>query len=71
MTKIVKINGINWEITKPADIWAEMEKAEKEGYHVSDWAWEHAKYIGKNLNTGSERWLPYNYKQFITKYIKG
>lgn len=69
MTKIVKIKGIDWEITKPEDIWEEMSKSERDGYHVSDWAWQHAKYIGKNLSTGRELWLPYNYKQFITEYI--
>lgn len=69
MTKIVNIKGIDWEITKPEDMYAELEKSSDAGYRVSDWAWEHAKYIGKNLTTGSEHWLPYNYKQFITKYI--
>jgi len=67
--KVVKINGQNWQITEPDDIYAEMAKCEDQGYHVSDWAWQHAKYIGKRLSDGKEWWLPYNYKQFIAKYI--
>lgn len=69
-TKIVEINGQKWEITKPDDICDEMAKSEMAGYHVSDWAFMHAKYIGKRLSDGAERWLPWNYKQFITEYIK-
>ena len=68
--KVVKIKGQDWLITKPDDIYEEMSKSESEGYHVSDWAWQHAKYIGKRLNDGDERWLPWNYKQFIIEYIK-
>lgn len=59
MTK--KIGTSTWEITYPDDIHAELEKASKEGYHVSDWAWEHAYCIGKNLDTKEEKWLPKNY----------
>lgn len=59
MTK--KIGTSTWEITYPDDIRAELAKASNEGYHVSDWAWEHAYCIGKNLDTKEEKWLPKNY----------
>lgn len=69
-TKIVKINGQKWEITKPDDIGDALALSEIAGHHVSDWAWQHAKYIGKRLSDSHEYWLPWNYKQFITEYIK-
>lgn len=69
-TKIVKINGDDWIITEPNDIYEEMSKDEDAGFHVSDWAWQHAKYIGKRLKDGKEKWLPWNYRQFITEYCK-
>ena len=59
MTK--QIGTSTWEITYPDDIHAELEKASKEGYHVSDWSWKHAYCIGKNLDTKEEPWLPKNY----------
>ena len=70
MKKFVIINNNVWEIYKPEDIWAELEKSEKAGCHVSDWAWQHAKYIGKHVESGKEFWLPYNYKQCICNDIK-
>lgn len=69
-TKIITIMGREFEITKPADIYAEMQKSENNGEHVSDWAWIHAKYIGKEISTGKEMWLPYNYKQCLTEMIE-
>ena len=65
MTK--KIGTSTWEITYPDDIHAELEKASKEGYHVSDWAWEHAYCIGVNLDTKQEHWLPKNYIDMLLK----
>ena len=56
-----KIGTTNWKIIYPDDIYAELAKSEKEGYHVSDWAWRHAYCIGVNLDTGKEKWLPKNY----------
>lgn len=60
-----KIGTSTWEITYPDDIGAELEKASKEGYHVSDWAWKHAYCIGKNLDTKEEQWLPKNYMKML------
>ena len=66
MKKIIKKIGTStWEITYPDDIHAELEKASKEGYHVSDWAWKHAYCIGKNLDTKEEQWLPKNYMKLL------
>ena len=59
MTK--QIGTSTWEITYPDDIHAELEKASREGYHVSNWAWDHAYCIGVNLDTKEEKWLPKNY----------
>lgn len=56
-----KIGTSNWKITYPDDIGAELAKASNEGYHVSDWAWQHAYCIGLNLDTNTEHWLPKNY----------
>lgn len=60
--KITKQIGTHtWEIIYPDDIHAELAKSSKEGYHVSDWAWQHAYCIGINLDTKKEKWLPKNY----------
>ena len=67
-TKIVKINGQDWEITKPDDIYEEMSKDEDNGFHVSDWAWQHAKYIGKRLSDGHEYWLSWKYRKDIESF---
>ena len=56
-----QIGTSTWEIVYPDDIYTELEKASEEGYHVSDWAWQHAYCIGINLNTKKEKWLPKNY----------
>lgn len=63
MTK--KIGTSTWEITYPDDIHAELAKASKEGYRVSDWAWKHAYCIGLNLDTKQEHWLPKNYVDML------
>lgn len=56
-----QIGTSTWEIIYPDDIHAELAKSSKEGYHVSDWAWQHAYCIGINLDTKKEKWLPKNY----------
>ena len=63
MTKIItkQIGTSNWKIIYPDDIYAELENSASLGYHVSDWAWQHAYCIGINLKNGNEMWLPKNY----------
>ena len=63
MTKIItkKIGTTNWKIIYPDDISAELENSANLGYHVSDWAWQHAYCIGINLKNNKEKWLPKNY----------
>ena len=56
-----KIGTSNWKIIYPDDISAELENSANLGYHVSDWAWEHAYCIGINLKNNEEKWLPKNY----------
>ena len=56
-----QIGTSNWKIIYPDDIYAELAKSEEEGYHVSDWAWQHAYCIGINLDADKEKWLPKNY----------
>ena len=56
-----QIGTSNWEIRYPEDISEELENSANLGYHVSDWAWQHAYCIGVNLKNGKEKWLPKNY----------
>ena len=67
MTKIItkKIGTTDWQIVYPDDINAYLEQDEALGYHVSDWAWQHAYCIGINLKTGKQLWLPKNYIDMI------
>lgn len=67
--KIININGQDWEIVTPDDIYLHLELSSKAGEHVSDWAWEHARRIGTRLSDGRQHWLPWAYKKFITEYI--
>ena len=65
--KTVKINNREFNVSKIDYNYLEM--LEDKGYHISDWAFDHAKYEVTDIKTGEAWFAPYNYKQFMTEIM--
>lgn len=65
--KICKVKNTTWEITPVT--YEDMKKAELAGYTVTDYAWQHTKYLGRCLETGERYWLARAYRKNIEEIL--
>ena len=63
----MKINGREFSVKKINA--AYLYELVEEGYHVSDWAFDHAKYEVTDIKTGESWFLPWNYKQELKEIL--
>jgi hypothetical protein len=64
----VEINGVMWFLRRINH--DDLVSADMVGYHISDWAWEHAKYEALRLDTREYHWVSHFYARDIKEIME-
>ena len=63
----IEIDGVKWLICKIT--YDDLAHFDNLGYHVSDWAWEHAKYEAYRVDTSEYHFVSHFYKKDIKEIM--
>jgi hypothetical protein len=66
--KIYVCNDVTWVLTPYTK--EDLLKARAAGVYVNEYAYSHARYAAKRLDTNDEYWVSYFYKRDINDYMK-